>query len=115
MPQPDTTSDTPVHPYRMVFAERLREIRTARGLSQTRAANAARLSRPFYAGVEAGRTSISVDRLPGVADALGIKIADLFSDTPAEKLIAKLPPPIASTDAPPRRRRGVGIRQPGAS
>lgn len=65
---------------RAVFGRRLRELRERAGLSQTATAVGARLNRSFYAGVEAGRTSIAVDRLPPLARTLGVEIRQLFND-----------------------------------
>lgn len=65
---------------RAVFGRRLRELRERAGLSQTATAIGAGLNRSFYAGVEAGRTSIAVDRLPPLAQTLGVEVHQLFSD-----------------------------------
>ncbi|MFJ4912897.1 helix-turn-helix domain-containing protein [Streptomyces sp. NPDC088726] len=64
---------------RAVFGRRLRELRERAGLTQTATAAGAGLNRSFYAGVEAGRTSIAVDRLPGLAKMLGVELYQLFT------------------------------------
>ncbi|MET8698291.1 helix-turn-helix transcriptional regulator [Kitasatospora sp. NPDC004723] len=66
-------------PYRVVFGKRLRALREAAGLSQSAAARAMGLDRSYYARLEAGRHSIAVDRLPGVARVLGVEVGDLFA------------------------------------
>ncbi|MCC3773617.1 helix-turn-helix domain-containing protein [Streptomyces sp. UNOB3_S3] len=65
---------------RAVFARRLRSLRERAGLSQSATAERAGLNRSFYAGVEAGRHSISVDRLQPLAHVLGVAVHQLFTD-----------------------------------
>jgi transcriptional regulator with XRE-family HTH domain len=65
---------------RAVFGRRLRTLRERAGLTQTATAAGAGLNRSFYAGVEAGRTSIAVDRLPPLARTLDVELFRLFTD-----------------------------------
>ncbi|MFI9077572.1 helix-turn-helix domain-containing protein [Streptomyces sioyaensis] len=71
---------TPSPASRAAFGQRLRQLRERVGLTQTATAADARLNRSFYAGVEAGRHSISVDRLPSLAQTLGVEVYQLFNN-----------------------------------
>jgi transcriptional regulator with XRE-family HTH domain len=68
---------------RKSFGGRLRRVRTEAGLSQTAVASRAGLDRSFYAEIESGKHSVSVDRLYDIAEALGVAVRDLFTDEPA--------------------------------
>ncbi|MEU1513179.1 helix-turn-helix transcriptional regulator [Streptomyces sp. NPDC005811] len=65
---------------RLAFATRLRALRRRAGLTQTAAARAAGMDRSFYAEVEAAVHSVSVDRIPALAQALGVQPYELFQD-----------------------------------
>ncbi|MFI5803726.1 helix-turn-helix domain-containing protein [Streptomyces sp. NPDC051561] len=78
METPEDASDGPAG--RAAFARRLRTLRERAGLTQTATAASSGLNRSFYAGVEAGRHSIAVDRLPRLAETLGIEVHQLFTD-----------------------------------
>jgi transcriptional regulator with XRE-family HTH domain len=69
---------------RKSFGSHLRRVRTEAGLSQTAAASRARLDRSFYAEIESGKHSVSVDRLYDIAEALGVAVRDLFADEPSQ-------------------------------
>ncbi|UQA34764.1 helix-turn-helix domain-containing protein [Streptomyces sp. HNA39] len=49
-------------------------------MTQTATAAAAGMDRSFYAEVEASVHSISVDRIPALAKALGVTPSELFQD-----------------------------------
>lgn len=68
---------------RKSFGGHLRRMRTGVGLSQTAVASRAGLDRSFYAEVESGKHSVSVDRLYDIAEALGVAVRDLFADEPS--------------------------------
>lgn len=74
-------SDTGVPAQRLAFGRRLRALRTRARLTQTAVAAAAGMDRSFYAEVEAAVHSISVDRIPALAKALGVAPSELFEDT----------------------------------
>ncbi|MFD0064150.1 helix-turn-helix domain-containing protein [Streptomyces sp. NPDC056690] len=78
MANSDSNAEVPAQ--RLAFGRRLRALRTRAGLSQTAVAAAAGMDRSFYAEVEAAVHSVSVDRIPALAQALGVKPADLFQD-----------------------------------
>ncbi|MEU8960518.1 helix-turn-helix transcriptional regulator [Streptomyces sp. NPDC048491] len=79
MANSDSNAEVPAQ--RLAFGRRLRALRTRAGLTQTAVAAAAGMDRSFYAEVEAAVHSVSVDRIPALAQALGVKPADLFQDT----------------------------------
>ncbi|MEW2708530.1 helix-turn-helix transcriptional regulator [Streptomyces koyangensis] len=84
MANSDSNAEVPAQ--RLVFGRRLRALRTRAGLTQTAMAAAAGIDRSFYAEVEAAVHSVSVDRIPALAQALGVKPADLFQDTEPDDL-----------------------------
>lgn len=64
--------------FRVAFGVRLRELRQERGWSQEELAGRAGLHRTFLGGLERGRNSVSVDRLPELAHAFGVEPRDLL-------------------------------------
>lgn len=68
-----------VPPARAAFARRLRTLRTTAGLTQTAMAKAAGMDRSYYAEVETGQHSVSLDRIFAIADALGVPAHALFA------------------------------------
>jgi transcriptional regulator with XRE-family HTH domain len=61
--------------------ERVRALRTGRGLTQVRLAERAGISRPSLANVEAGRQNIGVRQLCSLAAALGVRVEELLTGT----------------------------------
>jgi transcriptional regulator with XRE-family HTH domain len=62
------------------FGKRLREKRTALGLSQERFADKAKLDRTYVSGIERGKRNLSLRNIEAIAKALGISIAELMED-----------------------------------
>lgn len=60
------------------FAERVRELRGARGWSQERLAEEANLHRTYIGGIERGLRNISLHNIAKLADAFGVPITELF-------------------------------------
>jgi transcriptional regulator with XRE-family HTH domain len=60
------------------FAERVRELRAARGWSQERLAEEADLHRTYIGGIERGLRNISLYNIAKLAHAFDVTIADLF-------------------------------------
>lgn len=63
---------------RAAFARRLRTLRETAGLTQTAMAKAAGMDRSYYAEIETGQHSVSLDRIFSIADALGLPAHALF-------------------------------------
>lgn len=59
---------------------RVLELRTERGITQQALATAAEISRPFLVDIEKGRRGAKQETWQRIADALGVKIADLRGD-----------------------------------
>lgn len=65
------------------FAERVRQLRQQKRLSQEELAFRANLDRTYISDIERAKRNLSVFNIRSIADSLGVTIADLFS--PAEK------------------------------
>lgn len=63
----------------MVFGNRLRELRQAKGMSQRALAQAAGVDRSYLAEVETAQHSISVDKVVAIARALEIRVDEFFT------------------------------------
>lgn len=62
------------------FGERVREIRTFKGLSQEELARLAKIDRTYIGGIERGERNAGIKNVWRIADALGIPAADLFRE-----------------------------------
>ncbi|MEU9426262.1 helix-turn-helix transcriptional regulator [Streptomyces sp. NPDC048342] len=80
----NSDSDAGVPAQRLAFGRRLRALRIRAGKTQTAVAAEAGMDRSFYAEVEAAVHSISVDRIPALAKALGVTASELFQDADAD-------------------------------
>jgi transcriptional regulator with XRE-family HTH domain len=60
--------------------ERVRSLRTGRGLTQRELADRVRISRPSIANVEAGRQNVGLRQLCALAGALGVAVGDLVAE-----------------------------------
>jgi transcriptional regulator with XRE-family HTH domain len=60
------------------FGQRVRELRTAKGLSQEALALACDLDRTYIGGIERGERNVSLINIQKIAGALGVPIKELF-------------------------------------
>lgn len=67
--------------HRRRIGDRIRELRTERGLSQERLAEAATVSRYSVYRAENATHATSIDHLIQIADALGVDLAALVTDS----------------------------------
>jgi len=59
------------------FGQRVRERRTALGLSQEAFADKCQLDRTYISGIERGKRNVALRNIEAIAKALGITIAEL--------------------------------------
>lgn len=78
----DDEIEATASPARIALGSRLREIRQARGMTQTAVARQAGMSRSFYAQVEHARQNLTVERAYALAHVLGVEMAQLFTGFP---------------------------------
>lgn len=61
------------------IGRRLRELRTAKGLSQEKFSFECELDRTYIASIEQGRRNVSIANIEKIAIALNISVADFFN------------------------------------
>jgi len=93
---------------------RISEVRRERGLTQEALAEAAGVDPQTVQRAETGRVSLSVPRLQVLADALGIKMADLFLDVggpvPEVPWTTDEAAVVAAWRRVPEERQGLALR-----
>lgn len=67
---------------RRIFAQRLRQIRQIRGLSQEELADMAGLHRTYVGSVERSERNVSIDNMERLAKALEVDITELLRKEP---------------------------------
>ncbi len=67
---------------RQIFAQRLRQIRQIRGLSQEELADMAGLHRTYVGSVERSERNLSIDNMERLAKALEVDITELLRKEP---------------------------------
>jgi transcriptional regulator with XRE-family HTH domain len=67
---------------RRIFAQRLRQIRQIRGLSQEELADMAGLHRTYVGSVERSERNVSIDNMERLAIALEVDITELLRKEP---------------------------------
>jgi transcriptional regulator with XRE-family HTH domain len=92
-------------PTAISFGARLRQLRTAAGLSQTALAQRAGLTRMAVAHLEMGRRQPTWATAVALADALGVS-TEAFREPPAPGPETTRGRPPAPRPASPKRRRG---------
>ena len=60
------------------FGKRVRELRSARGLSQEALALACELDRTYIGGIERGERNVSLVNIEKIATALRVRVSELF-------------------------------------
>ena len=63
------------------FGAVVRRFRSERGYSQEAFAAACGLHRTYVGGIERGERNVSIDNIARIADALGVRIGDLFPNS----------------------------------
>jgi transcriptional regulator with XRE-family HTH domain len=67
---------------RRIFAQRLRQIRQIKGLSQEELADMADLHRTYVGSVERSERNVSIDNMERLANALEVDITELLRKEP---------------------------------
>ncbi len=67
---------------RKIFAQRLRQIRQIKGLSQEELADMAGLHRTYVGSVERSERNVSIDNMERLANALEVDITELLKKEP---------------------------------
>ncbi len=62
------------------FGSTIRRLRMNRGISQEAFADLCNLHRTYISDVELGKRNVSLENIKHIADALGIKMSDLFEE-----------------------------------
>lgn len=62
------------------FGERVRRIRTQKGMSQEELARLAKIDRTYIGGIERGERNAGIKNVWRIADALGVPAVDLFRE-----------------------------------
>lgn len=70
----------PPHPYRLIFAQNMRQTRRLKEISQEELAFEAQVSKTYICEIERGSRAVSIDVMGRIADAL---------EVPLEKLLFK--------------------------
>lgn len=70
-------------PIRRLFGTRFKELRLASGLSQEAFADKCGFARSYMSRIERGQANPSLDAIEALADALGVKVSELFIELPA--------------------------------
>lgn len=70
------------------FAQNLRNVRNAQGISQEKLADLAELHRTYVSSVERCERNISIDNMEKLAAALGVDIRELLqpNDSPTDRI-----------------------------
>ncbi|MDR3617974.1 MAG: helix-turn-helix transcriptional regulator [Paludisphaera borealis] len=66
------------HDVKLLFGNRVRELRKSRGWSQEEFAHRVGLDRSYVGGVERGERNVSLENICLIAQALGLPTSELF-------------------------------------
>ena len=70
------------HPLRLRFAQNVRALRKARGLTQEVLAELSGLHFTYIGGIERGERNLGIDNIGRIADAFGLDAAELLRQKP---------------------------------
>jgi transcriptional regulator with XRE-family HTH domain len=86
-----------MHNSRKELGQRIRELRKTAGITQEELGEKAELSYKFIGELERGQVNVSLDSIARIAQALGVKIVDLFSKEkiPVQKIVIKERSPLS--------------------
>ena len=65
---------------KLKFGLKIKELRKLKGISQERLANLAEIDRTYLPTIENGERNVSIVVIEKLANALGVKIKDLFDE-----------------------------------
>jgi len=65
---------------KLKFGLKIKELRKFKGLSQEKLANLAEIDRTYLPTIEKGERNVSITVIEKLANALGVKIKDLFDE-----------------------------------
>lgn len=82
---------------RRKLGQRIRELRKSAGITQEELGEKSSLSYKFIGELERGQVNVSIDSIARIAEALGVKIGDLFSKEkiPVQKILIKEESPLS--------------------
>jgi len=82
---------------RKKLGERIRELRKSAGITQEELGEKAELNYKFIGELERGQVNVSLDSIARIADAIGVKIGDIFSKEkiPVQKTLVKEKSPLS--------------------
>jgi len=73
-------NDSDVHAQHLIFGQRVRDLRQARGMSQEQLAELAGVHRTYMSSLERGQRNVGLDNILAIAAALGVPTSDLFTE-----------------------------------
>ncbi len=71
---------------KVLFGERIRELRLSKSLSQEKLGSLCGLDRTYISSVERGHRNVSLENISSIADALSINISELFKGIPTNSI-----------------------------
>lgn len=71
-------ADAGAEEHRRAFGQRIKELRSERGLSQEALAQLAGLHRNYVGGIERGERNVALDNIHALAATLGVPPSNLF-------------------------------------
>lgn len=71
-------NSTSPHPYRLIFAQNMRQIRRLKEISQEELAFGAGVSKTYICEIEQGSRAVSIDVMGSIAEALDIPLDQLL-------------------------------------